>query len=66
VLDVLREGRRHGEAERLLLDLDVDTKLLERRVNEFIELRDRLSAPELERLPAPVGRADDQGVVDVI
>ena len=66
VLEVLWEGRRRGDAERLLLDLDVDSERGERCVHTRVELCDGLATHELERLGSTVGCADEQRMVDEV
>src|SRR3954451_2287662 len=52
VLAVLRERRRHQHAERLLLDLDVDSQLVHRLVQLGVEAGDRETVGEGERAAA--------------
>ncbi len=66
VLEILGKRRRHGDAERLLGDLDVDVELAEQRVEAGVELRDGQSATQLERPGATVSRPDDHRVIDEV
>ena len=66
VFDVVWEGRRRRDAERFLFDGDVDAQFAERCVDAGIEVGDRHSAADVERLGATVAGAGNQGVVDEV
>ena len=66
VFDVVREGRGRRDAERFLFDVDVDAPFAECGMDAGIEVGDRHSAADVERLGAIVAGAGNQGVVDEV
>jgi hypothetical protein len=63
---VLSKWRGHGNAERLFPDVDVDAKFTDDRVDARIEVPDRHSAAEPERLPLAVSGPHDQSMIDEV
>jgi hypothetical protein len=60
------EWRSHGNTERLFPDFDIDAKFIEDRVDARIEVPDRHSASEPERLGPAVSGPHDHGMIDEV
>jgi hypothetical protein len=63
---VLSKWRGHGNTERHFPDFDIDAKFTEDRVDARIEVPDRHSGAEPERLGPAVSGPHDQGMIDEV
>src|SRR4029453_11399544 len=63
---VLSKWRGHGNTERHFPDFNIDAKFTEDRVDARIEVPDRQSSAEPERLGPAVGGPHDQGMIDEV